>query len=193
MENTDVKKEQARPDAGRVFFKNITSKLPSLKTHIMFWVIAVSGLFLDLATKKEVFDYINENGPVTLIKGFLSFIMVTNEGAAFGLFAGKAVFLISISFVALFVISVFFLFGGTKSVLVNISLGLLAGSICGNLYDRLFNDGMVRDFIDVVIAPGRHWPTFNIADSMLCIGVVLMLIATCITDRPCQKHAQQQK
>jgi signal peptidase II len=47
----------------------------------------------------------------------------------------------------------------------------------GNLYDRLFNDGRVRDFIDVnLYVNNYHWPTFNIADSLLCIGVGLCLL-----------------
>jgi len=157
---------------------------------LIFWIIAAGGLLLDLYTKKTVFEHVGENGPITVIKGFLTLVAVVNDGAAFNLFAGRMIFLILISFGALVLIIGIFLFGGSKSILVNISMGLLAGGICGNLYDRLFNDGLVRDFIDVVIWPGKHWPAFNVADSMLCIGVGLMLIASLIKEQPCQKHGQ---
>jgi signal peptidase II len=49
---------------------------------------------------------------------------------------------------------------------------ILAGAI-GNLWDRIFYHH-VRDFIDVHLGMGYHWPTFNIADSLICIGVVLL-------------------
>ncbi|MCX5638272.1 MAG: signal peptidase II, partial [Planctomycetota bacterium] len=50
-----------------------------------------------------------------------------------------------------------------------------------------------RDFIDVVYWPGRHWPAFNAADAMLCIGVGLLVISTFFTGRPPRRHAQQHK
>ncbi len=94
---------------------------------------------------------------------------------------------------ALVVIFAIFLFSGSQGKLVHIALGLFAAGVCGNLWDRVFNDGRVRDFIDVVYWPGRHWPAFNVADTMLCIGVGLLVISTFFTGRPLQKHAQQHK
>lgn len=102
--------------------------------------------------------------------------MATNNGAAFGLFAGHPYWLIVVSVVALVVILVCFLFGGAKQRLVNVALGLFAAGICGNLYDRIFNDGLVRDFIDVYYRQ-HHWPAFNVADSLLCIAVGLGIIS----------------
>ena len=55
--------------------------------------------------------------------------------------------------------------------MVQVALGLFAAGVSGNLWDRIFNGGQVRDFIDVVYWPGRHWHTFNVADAMLCIAV----------------------
>jgi lipoprotein signal peptidase len=52
---------------------------------------------------------------------------------------------------------------------------------------------MVRDFIDVVYWPGRHWPAFNAADSMLCIAVAMMITAAYVTEKPCRRRARQQK
>jgi signal peptidase II len=85
-----------------------------------------------------------------------------------------------------------FLFSGTQYRSIHIALGLFTGGICGNLYDRIFNDGLVRDFIDVYIGD-KHWPTFNVADSLLCIGVGLLIVSTFLTEKPSQKHAQQHK
>ena len=56
---------------------------------------------------------------------------------------------------------------------------MFAAGITGNLYDRFFNDGMVRDFIDINLQINDyHWPTFNVADSLLCIGVGLYVISS---------------
>jgi signal peptidase II len=87
---------------------------------------------------------------------------------------------------------IFFLFGGVKEKIMNVALALFAAGICGNLYDRVFHGGRVRDFIDVGINDLR-WPAFNLADSFLCIAVGLMLVAIYLTERPCRKRAQQQK
>lgn len=189
MTETNAKKDTAQSNVGWAFLK----KLPGLKEHLVFWLVATGGLLLDLYTKKAAFEYIGKHGPITVIDGFFKIVSVVNDGAAFNLFAGRMFFLTLISCAALVLIIAIFLFGGSKSILTNISMALLAGGICGNLYDRLFNDGLVRDFIDIVIWPGRHWPAFNVADSMLCIGVGLMLISSFIKERPCQKHGQQHK
>jgi signal peptidase II len=103
--------------------------------------------------------------------------MALNNGAAFGLFSGHPCRLIVVSVVALIVIFGVFLFSGTRQRLVHVALGLFAAGVCGNLYDRIFNDGWVRDFIDVTIWSGKHWPAFNVADSLLCIAVGLGVIS----------------
>ncbi len=78
-------------------------------------------------------------------------------------------------------------------ILLTVALGLLAGGISGNLYDRLFHDGTVRDFIDVYVGT-HHWPTFNVADALLCTAVGLLIISSYITDRQSQSaHDPPQK
>ena len=54
-------------------------------------------------------------------------------------------------------------------------------------------EARVRDFIDVVYWPGRHWPAFNVADTMLCIAVGLLIVSSFFTGQSCQKRAQQHK
>ena len=151
-------------------------------------------LALDLWSKAAVFDWLSrrQDGSVSVIDGFFRFVAVENTGAAFGIATGRTHLLTAVSLIALAVIFVVFFFGKVKRKLVYAALGLFAAGVCGNLYDRIFNDGRVRDFIDVVYWPGRHWPAFNIADSMLCIGVGLMIIST-FTEKSSQRHARQHK
>ncbi|MGB2807087.1 MAG: signal peptidase II [Sedimentisphaerales bacterium] len=204
---TEIKKEEsARPSSGRAFLSDSKKQIrstpflrgiavPPLKAHLIFWPLTVLGLTLDLWTKKAVFDFL-ENQPYnrySIIDGVLQFVRALNDGVAFGLFSGRTYLLGAVSIIALVVIIAIFLFSGTERRLVHIALGLFAAGVCGNLYDRVFNDGMVRDFIDVVYWPGKHWPAFNVADSLLCIGVGLMIISCILTDKSPPEHAQQHK
>jgi len=154
----------------------------------------MAGLALDLWSKKAVFDWLGQKPghSVSIIDGFLQFIRAKNAGAAFGIATGQTQLLVAVSAVALVVILVVFLLSGTEKKLVHIALGLFAAGVCGNLHDRIFHDGFVRDFIDIVYWPGRHWPAFNIADSMLCIAVALLIISA-FTEKSSRKRAQQHK
>ena len=58
---------------------------------------------------------------------------------------------------------------------------------------QLVNPQIMRDFIDVVYWPGRHWHTFNVADAMLCIAVFLLILATFVTDSSGQTRGPQRK
>jgi len=182
----------ARPSLSRAFFKEMALSLPDAATHLIFWPLMVGGLVLDLWSKKAVFDWLEPHETYPVIDGFLRLIIAVNNGAAFNLFAGKPFFLAIVSIIAIMGILVVFLFSGGMHKLIHIALGLFAAGVCGNLYDRLFNDGSVRDFIDVYRG-GYHWPTFNVADSLLCIGVGLLIISTFFIEKPAQKHDQQHK
>lgn len=192
MTKTSTENNSARQSSCRTFLKRLPLALPDSKTQIIFWSLMAGGLALDLWTKKAVFDWLEYRGSISFISGFVQFVRALNNGAAFGIFAGKPYFLTAISIIALVVIFVVFLFSPKQPKLVNIALGLLAAGVSGNLYDRIFNDGLVRDFIDVYYR-GYHWPAFNVADALLCIGVGLVIISTFVTQKSTQRHARQRK
>ncbi|MHC4665451.1 MAG: signal peptidase II [Planctomycetota bacterium] len=173
----------------------VKTRLPRLKEHIAFWSITVFGTALDLWSKSAVFNWLEQQPDqrFSIIDGFLHFVMALNDGAAFGSFPGQRYLLITVSVVALIVILGVFLFSGTHQTVINVSLGLFAAGVGGNLYDRIFNTGLVRDFIDIVYWPGRHWPAFNVADSMLCIAVGLMLLSSLFTETSSRKRVRQRR
>jgi signal peptidase II len=174
-----LKRQESNPqqNSGQFFLNHRPLVWPDLSAHLIFWPLVVIGIALDLWAKKAVFDWLQyHHSGVSIIDGFLRLVTALNEGAAFGLFSGHHYGLIVISVVALIVIFAVFIFGGTKQRLVHVALGLFAAGVCGNLYDRIFF-GHVRDFIDVTIWPGRHWPAFNVADTLLCIAVGLGIIS----------------
>ncbi len=113
-------------------------------------------------------------------------MLVENRGAAWGVAADKTIPLILISIIAIVVVFAVFLFMRKLQTVVVFSLGLFAAGICGNLYDRLFNAGKVRDFLDFYYKD-VHFPAFNVADSMLTIAVFLLIIVTIFSS----KHTDQ--
>jgi signal peptidase II len=182
----------AQPILSQFTPKYLKTLLPDRRIHLMFWPLMIGGLLLDLWTKKAAFDRLDQYEAYSVIDGLLQLVRAENNGAAFGLFAGKAYFLTAISGIAMVAIIGFFLFAGNRQKLVNIALGLFAAGVCGNLYDRAFNDGLVRDFIDLYYR-SYHWHTFNSADALLCIGVGLLMISSFLIEQPAQKPDPQHK
>ena len=142
----------------------------------LFVSITLLGAALDVWSKYAVFNWLQSKSvpEYSIIDGFLRFILAENIGAAFSLFAGMTWMFIVISIIALIVINTMFVLGRLTPRLTLAALACMNAGVIGNLYDRLFNEGRVRDFIDVYVG-SWHWPTFNVADSLLCIGVGILL------------------
>lgn len=171
--------QSVRPGLGRAFLSRLKGlRLPSSKAQLLFWSVFAVGLLLDLWSKRAIFEWLRTRpyGSFTVIDGFFRLVAVENAGAAFGIASGQRILLTIVSVIALLVIVFIFLFAGSGKEVITFALALFTAGLCGNLYDRIFNDGMVRDFIDIYYRD-YHWPAFNIADSLLCISVGLLLIS----------------
>lgn len=140
----------------------------------VFAPVAASTLILDLFTKWFAFDRLDEFLPLAVIPGLLNFRISVNRGAVFGIGQGLGKLFIAFTVIA----SVGILWAawvhGRSSRLLTWALGFLLGGALGNLWDRLVH-GSVRDFIDVY-AGSYHWPTFNVADTAICIGAGLIIL-----------------
>jgi signal peptidase II len=158
--------------------RNLIGRLPDFKGHLLFWPIAIAGAAFDLWSKKAVFDWLPTviGEKYVIIDGFFQFILRENSGAAFSILQGQKLFLVGILIVAFFVVIGVFLLNGVNRRTTQVALAFFTGGIVGNFYDRAFNNGLVRDFLDVYVRD-YHWPTFNVADSLLCIGVGLLVIS----------------
>jgi signal peptidase II len=175
--------------------KQNTCKVSHQSANLIFWLTVIIGLGIDLWSKAAIFKWMDQlpEKSYTIIENFAYLIVAKNPGAAFGIASGQRYFLIAVSALALLVILGIFFFSGSHSKLTIFSFGLFTAGLTGNLYDRIFNNGLVRDFIDIIYWRSKHWPTFNLADTMLCIGVGLILISGFFIDKPCQKPSEQQK
>jgi signal peptidase II len=143
---------------------------------------AVAGavLVVDQLTKAWAVNALAD-GPIVIIEDFLRLRLTLNTGAAFSLFArsGPVLGLIVIGVIILIVVSL----RDAGSLGEAIGLGLVLGGALGNLTDRVFRgdglmDGAVVDFIDF-----SFFPTFNMADSAITVGVIVLLVSTFVLKR----------
>ncbi len=109
-----------------------------------------------------------ERGDSHDVIGPLDIVHVTNSGAAFGILQGAGPLLILTSVVGMAAILVYLFNPGFAHPLMRLGLASMLGGAVGNLIDRV-RDGEVVDFIKV-----PNWPAFNVADSAITIGVLLL-------------------
>ncbi len=149
------------------------------KNLIAVGVIGMSVLVLiDQITKYLV--VINKeslhSNPIELITGFFNLVYVRNTGAAWGMFHGNNLILLIIAVLALVIFSIFF-----KAITEwyperVMGFFMIISGIIGNSIDRVFR-GSVVDFLDFFYNT-YHWPSFNVADSAICVGVFLIIISS---------------
>lgn len=155
---------------------------PARAGYARLWIIAAVVLVLDQLTKLWVVNslpaspYINDG--ITVIPGFFHIIHVYNEGAAWGMFEGFSFVLALLGAIALGAIYYFREQLELRRPFVQVIFGLMIGGIIGNMIDR-FAYGHVVDFLDFHFGTYRY-PTFNIADCGITIGVGLYIILTLI-------------
>jgi signal peptidase II len=151
---------------------------PLKSHHKLFLVIATGILVLDQATKAVVSTTLKMYEIRPVIPGFFNLTRVHNTGAAFGLLAGQAspvrtFFFLTVSFLALGVVLWMLLRLPPDQKVELVALSLIFGGALGNVVDRA-RLGEVIDFIDVYYR-SYHWPAFNVADSAITVGVILLL------------------
>ena len=125
------------------------------------------GIFIfDQLTKYIVSQSIPLGGSIPIIKNIFHLTYVLNRGAAFGIFKNQVYFLIITAIVA--VTFILINLNRKKTPRIEIALSLILSGAVGNLIDRL-RLGAVIDFLDF-----RIWPVFNIADTAITIGAILL-------------------
>jgi signal peptidase II len=134
------------------------------------FLISIIVVALDQITKYLALTYINPYDSFKILP-FLHLVLVTNKGAAFGMFKhiGSSFFIAASVIAIIFVI--YLLIRGKED---HLGLSLILGGAIGNIIDRILY-GSVVDFIDLSIGK-YHWPAFNIADSALSVGVTIILL-----------------
>ncbi len=144
------------------------------------WFIILPLVILDQITKLLIVKNIPLHSSRTILENFIDITHISNSGVVFGLFSQSTFFLKAHIMSITSIISIFFiLFILSKiqqsSPFFSYGLSLILAGAFGNLCDRLFRNGSVVDFLDIHWYE-YHWPSFNVADSCISIGVGLLII-----------------
>ena len=164
-------------------------------THAMrkyHFLIAILVIVLDRMSKWLVAGSINLHDSISVLPGFFRLTHVQNSGAAFGLFAEsssewKVGILILFSILALAVVSALLWKNSHSMTITGAGLALILGGAVGNLWDRLLT-GHVVDFFDFYLG-SYHWPAFNVADSAIVIGALLLVAEILFARSPAEQKA----
>jgi len=151
-----------------------TEAPPSRFSHplargLLFWGAALVVVALDQATKAVVRSSLDRGESWPDADWPLRIRYVTNTGAAFGILQDQTFFLIIMALIGLGAIYLYYRYPPFEHGVVPIAIGMMLGGAAGNLIDRI-RVGRVTDFIDF-----RFWPAFNVADSSITIGIVVLL------------------
>lgn len=143
-------------------------------------VIAAIVAAADLTTKRLALAFLPPTGiPLDVVGDYLRFSLAFNRGAAFGMHVGgwsRVVFsLFAVGMVTVLLVAAGRVTGPVQRLIA--AMGLVAGGAIGNLVDRVRWDRGVVDFIDVGVGATRFW-TFNLADSAITLGAILLLWPT---------------
>jgi signal peptidase II len=152
--------------------------LPLRERASELWLSAAI-VVLDQASKAVVRAKLPLHDSVTIIPGFFDLTHVRNTGAAFGMlngveFAYKPAVMVLVALIALGAVASYALTLPSTQQMARYGLALILGGAVGNLIDRA-TAGYVVDFVDVYWR-GVHFWAFNVADSAITVGVVLMLL-----------------
>jgi signal peptidase II len=161
------------------------SREPSRRSRIVLTlVVLATTLALDLWTKAWAWNNLRRAKPIMVIDPLLEFSFSFNLGAAFGFLndaSWSRFFFIAVTMLALAYMAWLAYTLPTRRAYGFVAVGLIAAGAAGNLHDRLVraNDGGfygVVDFIKVNYPWGGSWPTFNVADALLLLGVLTLLV-----------------
>jgi len=150
-----------------------------LRKNIIIFILGAAVIVaLDQITKAAIVGKFSLHESHTVIDGLFNIVYVMNPGAAFGFLANaselfRRIFFTGITVTVILLIIYYIVKSKLQNTLYVISLTLIFSGAVGNLIDRM-RYGAVVDFLDVYIGTA-HWPAFNVADSSISIGAVLII------------------
>jgi signal peptidase II len=149
-----------------------------LNKRVIFFLTVAAVVVLDQATKAYIAATMVLHESLTIVQGVVNITHIRNPGAAFGFLAQaspgfRSFFFIAVTLLAIALIVYYIMTSRTEERWLVFGLSLILGGAAGNLVDRI-RFGEVIDFIDVYLRTA-HWPAFNVADSAISLGALIML------------------
>ena len=160
----------------------IPFKKKSTAEYILYSAIIIGGILIDQLTKFLVSEFMHVGQSIPIIKNFLHLTYTTNDGAAFGMMDGARWLFIVISVIAIIAFAAYLYLGHAESTLYAVAIAMVVSGGIGNMIDRVGlgfyvnpqGGGEVIDFIDFC---GIWNAIFNGADSFVCVGAGLLILA----------------
>ena len=140
----------------------------------MITTLSLVFVLIDQISKIIISNILTNNKSIEVIKSFFYLTYTHNEGAAFSILLGKRIFLILIAIIIIALLIYYIKKNKIEGRLNKMSLSLIIGGAFGNLIDRIVR-GYVIDFLDFKIF-NYNYPIFNLADTFIVIGVILLII-----------------
>jgi signal peptidase II len=151
----------------------------SLRARLQYLWLAVAVVLLDRATKAWFESHTDETWRHEIVHNFVYLVHSSNPGIAFSFFAGSSshwtrTILVAVSLIVVAVLMWMLAAGKSGGPLTLAGLALLIAGATGNVTDRILH-GAVTDFLEVWLGTYR-WPAFNVADSAITIGAILLVL-----------------
>ncbi len=162
-----------------------------MKKHIVPALTVIAAFIADLLTKNLALKHLGFYNRFDFFGGFLRFDLTYNQGGVFGIMQGYKNFFLIVSVIVLLIMVGYYFYEKTMPGLFRIAMALIIGGAAGNIFDRLISGrpGVV-DFISVGVDGVYRWPTFNIADSVIIAGALLLVVVVYMEDK--RKAAEKQ-
>ena len=137
---------------------------------VFAFLTALIALGLDRITKIVFSNSLALGQSIKVVPDIFYITLVHNTGAAFGMFKGQTAVFGAVSLVVIVLITIYLFKTKSIELILALALGMILGGAIGNLIDRIWL-GYVIDFLDL-----RIWPVFNIADSCITVGTVILAV-----------------
>ena len=148
---------------------------------VKHYIIALVLIIIDQITKWLIVVNMEIGESITIIEGFFYILSHRNSGAAWGILQGQMIFFYIITVIVIIFVIYYMQKYAKKNKTLAIALSFILGGAIGNFIDRIFRQEVV-DFASFIII-NYNFPIFNVADSALTIGVILVFIAMIIEER----------
>ncbi len=153
-----------------------------------FGVALVLGLVADQVSKYQIIDHLHYGERIWVVPNYFELTHIRNPGGIFSLLADSSVevrmtLFVGAAILAIVLLLLFLVRHAAEERLVPMALGMILAGALGNLADRLIH-GEVIDFLNVHLMNGYVWPSFNVADSLIVVGTIILMAEMFLGEGP---------
>ena len=163
-------------------------KIEFQKKHYVTAILFTVLLAADILTKYLVELKIGLYERVNAIGSFVQLTKLYNQGGVWGIFQGHQMVFLIISLVVLILLFLFYFFEKNKTTIFCVAMGMIFSGAIGNIIDRISGRPGVVDFVYIGVDKFFRWPAFNVADSAIVVGAILLIIVFYLQEKGNKKN-----